>query len=140
MACFFAGAALVSVMEGPLWLGLLVGGLTAWLGWRGTGGSFPNWPGIGGLGRRPSFATSGRPWAQPEDEPDPMEAKAAFRVRCEVVTPRVQVWHSIDTGRAYELTPDRAPADARPGDVAWLSFDRGRPRVQRSAPDPRRLN
>jgi hypothetical protein len=67
---------------------------------------------------------------------DPADARAAarfdaaFRVRCEVVGERFQVWHSTDTGRAYEVAPRDAPADALPGDEGWLSFDGGRPRVR----------
>jgi len=66
---------------------------------------------------------------------DPADARAAarfdaaFRVRCEVVGERFQVWHSTDTGRAYEVAPRDAPAEAHPGAEGWLSFEGGRPRV-----------
>lgn len=56
-------------------------------------------------------------------------AGAELRVRCEIVTSRLQVWHSTDTGRAYEVPTERGLAGAVPGDVAVLRFERGRPRV-----------
>jgi hypothetical protein len=58
-----------------------------------------------------------------------MPVGAELRVRCEIVTPRLQVWHSTDTGRAYEVPTERGLAGAVPGDVALLRFERGRPRV-----------
>lgn len=172
MLAFFAGAVLVSALGGPLLLGLLVGGLAAWLGpalasgppwtprgravWRaraGAGAALGRaarawW----GLARRapgargvdpggPRVGGPGDPWAvDPVDARDGARFDAAFAVRCEVVTPRVQVWHSTDTGRAYEVDPRRAPADARPGDAGWLAFEGGRPRVRAEADRPRVLN
>jgi len=155
-AAFFAGAALVSVLGGPLLVGLLAGGAAA-LAWRPLRRD-PPWTVRGRAAwraRAAALAEGTRAWgslwrhwrllrkpppAWEEDavDPavDPADARAAarfdaaFRVRCEVVGERFQVWHSTDTGRAYEVAPRDAPADALPGDEGWLSFDGGRPRVR----------
>ena len=65
------------------------------------------------------------------------EARAGGRVpvRCEVVTDRLQVWHSTVTQRAYEVPSERGVPGARPGSLGELVFERGRPRVV-----PRDLN
>jgi hypothetical protein len=52
----------------------------------------------------------------------------------------MQVWHSTDTGRAYEVALPDGPAGAFPGDEGWLSFEGGRPRVRRGATVERLLN
>jgi hypothetical protein len=57
-----------------------------------------------------------------------------------VVTDRLQVWHSTDTGRAYEIDLRRAPEEARPGDLGWLAFEGGRPRVRLERDRSRVLN
>jgi hypothetical protein len=82
----------------------------------------PSWVG----GDSPTAGASG--W-HPEDGEEP--TGTPITVRCEVVTPRVQVWHSTDTGRAYEVAPERGLPGALPGDLASLAFERGRPRVVR---------
>lgn len=85
--------------------------------------------------------TGGAPWTvDPADARTAARFDAAFAVRCEVATARVQVWHSTDTGRAYEVDPRSAPADARPGDLGWLAFEGGRPRVRLEADRGRVLN
>jgi hypothetical protein len=151
-AAFFAGAALVSVLGGTLLVGLLAGGVAA-LAWRPLWRD-PPWTARGRVAwrvRAAALAEGARTWssvwrhwrrlraaARPAWEGpavDPADARAAarfdaaFRVRCEVVGARFQVWHSTDTGRAYEVAPRDAPTDAVPGDEGWLSFDGGRPRV-----------
>lgn len=152
MAAFFGGAALVSVAGGPLLVGLLVGGGVA-LAWRPLRRD-PPWTARGRAAWRSravvaleALRMGGSLWrnwrreATPAPEwrehvVDPADARAAarfdaaFRVRCEVVGERFQVWHSTDTGRAYEVAPHDAPADAAPGDEGWLSFERGRARVR----------
>lgn len=152
-AAFFAGAALVSVLGGTLFVGLLVGGAAA-LAWRPLRRD-PPWTARGRAAwrtRGAALAEGVRAWgslwrhwrrlrtapppAWEEHTVDPADARAAarfdaaFRVRCEVVGERFQVWHSTDTGRAYEVAPRDAPADALPGDEGWLSFEGGRPRVR----------
>ncbi len=171
MGAFFAGAVLVSALGGPVLVGLIVGGLAAWLVpmtfrappwtprgravWRARGSA------LGGLARGArawwALARPGRqagPYASraPVDDADvawtvdPNDARegarfdAAFAVRCEVVTDRLQVWHSTDTGRAYEIDLRRAPAEARPGDLGWLAFEAGRPRVRIERDRSRVLN
>lgn len=98
------------------------------------------WP--GGPGAAPGGVPPERdPWVV--DAVDAREAArfdAAFAVRCEVAGERLQVWHSTDTGRAYEVDVRRAPADARPGDAGWLAFEGGRPSVRRDRERPRVLN
>jgi len=153
MVAFFAGAALVSILGGTLLVGLLVGGAAA-LAWRPLRRD-PPWTARGRVAwraRATALAQGARAWGSlwrhwrrlrtapppPWDGQavDPADARAAarfdaaFRVRCEVVGERFQVWHSTDTGRAYEVAPRDAPADALPGDEGWLSFDGGRPRVR----------
>ena len=76
----------------------------------------------------------------PNDARDGARFDAAFAVRCEVVTERLQVWHSTDTGRAYEIDLRRAPAEARAGDLGWLAFEAGRPRVRLERDRSRVLN
>jgi hypothetical protein len=152
-AAFFAGAALVSVLGGPLLVGLLAGGVAA-VSWRPLRRD-PPWTVTGRAAwrARAALLTEGarawgllwRHWRQARtavppawEGPavDPADARAAarfdaaFRVRCEVVGERFQVWHSTDTGRAYEVAPRDAPADALPGNEGWLSFEGGRPRVR----------
>lgn len=88
---------------------------------------------------RPDDGVAG--WSvDPSDARDGARFDAAFPVRCEVVTERLQVWHSTDTGRAYEIDPRRAPAEARPGDLGWLAFEAGRPRVRLERDRSRVLN
>ena len=152
MAAFFGGAVLVSVLGGPLLVGLLVGGAAA-LAWRPLLRD-PPWTARGRAvwrSRAAVAAEASRAWglvwrhwrrgatAAPEGREhgvDPADARvaarfdAAFRVRCEVVGERFQVWHSTDTGRAYEVAPRDAPAAAAPGDEGWLSFEGGRARVR----------
>ena len=152
MVAFFGGAVLVSLMGGPLLVGLLVGGVAA-LAWRPLRRD-PPWTARGRAAwrSRAAFATeairaSGLVWRQwrrgateatawREHAVDPADARAAarfdaaFRVRCEVVGERFQVWHSTDTGRAYEVAPRDAPAAAVSGDEGWLTFEGGRARVR----------
>jgi hypothetical protein len=161
MGAFFAGAVLVSALGGPVLVGLLVGGLAAWLVpaafrappwtargravWRARGGALATlgragrawWAlarrgrGVDPFGSHASADGADAGWTV--DARDAREAArfdAAFAVRCEVVTDRLQVWHSTDTGRAYEIDARRAPAEARPGDLGWLAFEGGRPRVR----------
>ena len=170
MLAFFAGAVVVSALGGPLILGLLVGGLAAlvarplrrdppwtprgrlvwrrrarvageafraWRAWSSarTRAPGPGTPPPGGAPRGSDF------WpVDPNDGREAARFDAAFEVRCEVVTTRLQVWHSTDTGRAYEIDARSAPADARPGDVGWLAFDGGRPRVRATSSERRILN
>lgn len=155
MAAFFVGSVAVSAMGGPLLVGLVVGALAA-----GAWGPFrrdPPWT-VGGRARwwargagalaaaRAAAATwsllrqrqrhSGERPARSASGVDPADTSAArrfdavFRVRCEVVGERFQVWHSVDTGRAYEVAPWDAPSDARPGAEGWLSFDGGRASIR----------
>jgi hypothetical protein len=166
MAAFFAAAAIVSMVGGPLLLGLLAGGVAA-LAWRPLRRD-PPWTARGRAiwrARITDAAALARGWVQltrllrgagrPPADPgfdgyvqpaDPADARAAarfdaaFRVRCEVVTPRVQVWHSMDTGRAYEVALRDGPSSALPGDEGWLSFDGGRPTVRQGATVERLLN
>jgi hypothetical protein len=67
---------------------------------------------------------------------------AVIRVRCEIVSERLQVWHASDTGRAYEVFARDSYPEARPGDAGWLSFEGGRPRIRaiREAQPERLLN
>jgi hypothetical protein len=67
-------------------------------------------------------------WHRPASAPRAPE-RGPIPVRCEFVTRSIQVWHSTETGRAYEVAAERGIADARPGDVAAITFDGGRPRV-----------
>ena len=100
-----------------------------------------SWPGGPGGAPTGGAPDAGDPWVV--DVVDAREAArfdAAFKVRCEVVSDRLQVWHSTDTGRAYEVDVRRAPVDARPGDVGWLAFEGGRPSVRRDPQPPRVLN
>jgi hypothetical protein len=171
MGAFFAGAVLVSALGGPVLVGLIVGGLAAWLVpsvmrappwtargravWRARGGALAalvgaaraGWSWMRRAGAQRADATRAAPGR--EDAPwavDPADAQAgarfdaAFTVRCEIVTERLQVWHSTDTGRAYEVDVRRAPADARPGDLGWLAFEGGRPRVRAEHDRARVLN
>jgi hypothetical protein len=99
------------------------------------------WPGGAGGASTSGAPDEADPWVV--DAVDAREAArfdAAFAVRCEVVSDRLQVWHSTDTGRAYEVDVRRAPADARPGDAGWLAFEDGRPSVRRDPDRPRVLN
>lgn len=113
----------------------------------------PPWTAVGRARWRWSFASWGalaralvaarRPWpSRPVDWPTPdappphgaapvpdVAPGARLPVRCEVVTERLQVWHSTLTHRAYEVPVDRGLADATPGMVADLVFERGRPRI-----------
>lgn len=162
MLAFFVGATLVSALGGPLLVGLLVGGLAAWLlpavrrspPW--TPGGRAAWRAR--LGTLALLGRAGRTWwallrmrgrrgapapgwtVDPSDAHDAARFEAAFAVRCEVVTPRLQVWHSTDTGRAYEVDARRAPASARPGDLGWLAFEGGRPHVRLDREHTRVLN
>lgn len=166
MAAFFAAAALVSVLGGPLLLGLLAGGAAA-LAWRPLRRD-PPWTARGRAvwrGRAAAAAIGARAGGQllrllrggvqplrdahhpgydrpvdPADARDAARFDAAFPVRCEVVTARMQVWHSTDTGRAYEVALRDGPAGALPGDEGWLAFEGGRPRVRRGAIVERLLN
>ncbi len=168
MLAFFAGAVLVSALGGPLILGLLVGGLAAlvarplrrdppwtargrgawrrrarlvgdaWGAWRAWSATRTRTPGSAGPPPGPSARGSDFWPVDPNDQREAARFDAAFEVRCEVVTERLQVWHSTDTGRAYEIDARSAPADARPGDMGWLAFDGGRPRV-RATPSERRV-
>jgi hypothetical protein len=167
MAAFFAGSVLVSALGGPLLLGLLVGGAAAFA-YRPVRRD-PPWTARGRAAwaaRGAAALAAARLWthllrslrrgpAEPwvEAAPDPRTASvdalhlreaarfdAAFPVRCEVVTARLQVWHATDTGRAYEVALRDAPVDARPGDEGWLSFRGGRPLVRLGATVERLLN
>lgn len=170
MAAFFAGAVLVSALGGPVLVGLLVGGLAAWLVpmtfrappwtprgravWRARGNALGvvgraarTWWALARRNRRFEPYGSGAPvegegaWTvDPNDAREAARFDAAFSVRCEVVTDRLQVWHSTDTGRAYEVDLRRAPAEARPGDLGWLAFEAGRPRVRLERDRSRVLN
>ncbi len=168
LSAFFAGAVLVSALGGPLLLGLLVGAAAAFAyrplrrdppwtvrgraAWRArfvavVGAARVGSSLVRSLRRRPP-----EPWLDADPDAagaprvDPVHAReaarfdAAFRVRCEVVAARVQVWHSTDTGRAYEVALRDAPRDARPGDEGWLSFQGGRPTVRPGATVERLLN
>jgi len=165
MAAFFAGAALVSVLGGPLLVGLVAGGALA-LGYRPLRRD-PPWSARGRAAWRARAATWAEAWragaqlrrlwrgaARPVETDldmegatrvDPAAARAAarfdaaFRVRCEFVGDRFQVWHSTDTGRAYEVVPRDAPAQVAVGDEGWLSFEAGRPRVRPWAGPPQRV-
>jgi len=153
MVAFFVGAALVSVLGGPLLAGLLVGGIAAWAWrplrrdppWTARGRAAWRARGAGLVRSARAWGRVGRHWRRARAAPppgwreaaaDPADAReaarfdAAFRVRCEVVGTRFQVWHSTDTGRAYEVAPRDAPAGAVPGDEGWLAFEGGRPRVR----------
>lgn len=171
MGAFFAGSVLVSALGGPVLVGLLVGGLAAWLVpmafrappwtprgravWRARGHAFGvvgraarAWWALARRGRRVDPFGSRMPvddveagWTvDPNDAREGARFDAAFPVRCEVVTERLQVWHSTDTGRAYEVDLRRAPAEARPGDLGWLAFEAGRPRVRLERDRSRVLN
>jgi hypothetical protein len=171
MGAFFAGAVLVSALGGPVLVGLIVGGLAAWLvptafrappwtpggraAWRARGRSLATlaragraWWALARRARggdpyatRPPVNGADAGWAvDPNDARDGARFDAAFAVRCEVVTERLQVWHSTDTGRAYEIDPRRAPTEARPGDLGWLAFEAGRPRVRLERDRSRVLN
>ncbi len=87
--------------------------------------------------RDASEAAGAPPWAAPGSSGDVPDSLVAGRVpvRCEVATERLQVWHSTVTRRAYEVPAERGLVGARPGALADLVFERGRPRVV-----PRRLN
>jgi hypothetical protein len=79
-------------------------------------------------GPRPSHDPDTGDWSRPgtvRHEPE----RGPIPVRCEFVTGTIQVWHSTETGRAYEVATERGIADARPGDVAAITFDGGRARV-----------
>jgi hypothetical protein len=143
---FFLGALAVSVLGGALMVGLLVGGLSAllwhplqrqplwtqrgrahwvsrvrlWLSWLKLGVS---------LGAKVRFERRTEVW-QAGDARMGQRYDAVFRVRCELVGERFEVWHSLETGRAYEVMPQDSFPVAEPGVEGWLSFDRGRPRVQ----------
>jgi hypothetical protein len=72
--------------------------------------------------------------AETGERSDPASARqaaerGAIPVRCELVTGTMQIWHSTETGRAYEVAAERGIAGARPGDVASITFSGGRPRV-----------
>jgi hypothetical protein len=166
MTVFFGAAVLVSVLGGPLLLGLLVGAAAAlvwrplrrdppWTArgraaWRGRAAAVSIGARAGGQLLRllrgvgqPSRDGPHPPYVRPVDPADARTAArfdAAFRVRCEVVTARMQVWHSTDTGRAYEVALRDGPASALPGDEGWLSFDGGRPKVRLEATVERLLN
>jgi hypothetical protein len=77
----------------------------------------------------------GSSWTEPRvEEPEPIEPRGSVvTVRCEIVTDRLQVWHSTDTGRAYEVPRERGLPSAAPGDLGSLTFEGGRPRVTRRA-------
>jgi hypothetical protein len=170
MVAFFVGAVVVSALGGPLILGLLFGGLAAlvarplrrdppWTArgrsaWRRrarvVGDAFRAWRAFSAAQIRQPNASTPPPgdgsrgpdfWpVDPNDLRDAARFDAAFEVRCEVVTERLQVWHSTDTGRAYEIDARSAPVDARPGDTGWLAFDGGRPRVRAISGERRILN
>ncbi len=167
MGVFFAGAVLVSALGGPVLVGLLVGGLAAWVlpmafrappwtpggraAWRARGATLVAlgragraWWALARRGRKADFFGSRGPGSagtvDPADAREGARFDAAFPVRCEVVTERLQVWHSTDTGRAYEIDLRRAPAEARAGDLGWLAFESGRPRVRLERDRSRVLN
>jgi len=168
MAAFFAGAVLVSAVDGPLLLGLLAGGAAAFA--YHPLRRDPPWTARGRAAWAVRLAAAGaaarlgthllrslrrgpaEPWVEAAPGParsasvDPVHRRdaarfdAVFRVRCEVVTARLQVWHATDTGRAFEVALRDAPVDARPGDEGWLSFRGGRPTVRPGATVERLLN
>lgn len=155
MTAFFLGSLVVSLLNGPLIVGLIVGAAAAWAWgplrrdppWTARGRA--RWAHLGASMvatvraatmawrtlRSPS-PVRGTDRVRPGREVDPSDARVAsrfdavLRVRCEVVGERFQVWHSVDTGRAYEVAPWDAPSDARPGAEGWLSFDGGRARIR----------
>lgn len=89
-------------------------------------------------GRRDAAEAPGTPpWVPPGSPRTVPDSPPAARVpvRCEVATERLQVWHSTVTRRAYEVPAEHGLEGARPGALADLVFERGRPRVV-----PRRLN
>jgi hypothetical protein len=114
--------------------GSRLGDLAAWWRRRARGGA-------GAFGRAdrapPAGGWPGGPgsaWSVPRsDAPSEPEPRGQVTVRCEVVTARFQVWHSTDTGRAYEVSVERGLVDAVPGDLGTLTFEGGRPRVVRRA-------
>jgi len=145
---FFAGAVAVSILGGPLLLGLLLGGLVAllWHPFRRD----PPWR-LGGrrawrqrILRGVSFLRTVRQLRRAVPVPhasgsnvSPLHHQrqaarfdAVFRVRCELISERLQVWHASDTGRAYEVFPRDSYPEARPGDEGWLSFENGRARIR----------
>jgi hypothetical protein len=101
--------------------------------WRARGGGgvvVPPTPVRGWPGGPGSAWTGAASDARPPRPPDQATMPGAeVTVRCEVVTGRLQVWHSTDTGRAYEVPAERGLAGAAPGDVGLLRFERGKPRV-----------
>jgi len=158
-AGFFAGALVVSILGGPLLLGLLLGGAVALL-WHPLRRNPPWLPG-GRRAWRQRFLDGGSllrrvrqlrratrpPTASAAPNVSPLHHQrqaarfdAVFRVRCEVVTERLQVWHASDTGRAYEVLARDSYPHAQPGDEGWLSFENGRARIRPIAgAEPERL-
>ena len=144
----FAAAVAVSVLGGPLLLGLLAAVAVALL-WHPLRRN-PPWTRRGRLAwqqraaRTAAFARAAsrlRRAVHPTGAPvvqvsfgyhrhDAQRFDAVIRVRCEIVSDRLQVWHASDTGRAYEVFTRDSYPDALPGDEGWLSFEGGRPRVR----------
>lgn len=151
MLGFFFGAFVVALLEGPLLVGLLVGGGVALL-WRPLRRDSPFTPlgraawrrrarnaleRLRGLGLWLRLLRRGAVRAAPPIR-EPLRGDLAMgrrfdavvRVRCEVRLDRIEVWHSVETGRAYEVLPRDSFAAAAPGLEGWLSFEGGRPRVR----------
>jgi hypothetical protein len=84
----------------------------------------PGAPGEGSWDPR----NSSRTYVPGDDEP--ARRGGAIAVRCELVTPTIQVWHSTETGRAYEVQAARGLVGARAGDLAVLTYEGGRPRIR----------
>ena len=149
MVGFFAGVVLVSVLGGPLLLGLLVGALAAVLArplrrdppWTRAGraawrGRMRRVASVIHLVRVQSTRRGGvgGVWVDPRHARSAERFDAVLRVRCEAVGERTQVWHADGTGRAFEVAPNDAPLGTAVGDEGWLHVEGGRARVRPLAP------
>lgn len=159
MLGFFAGALAVSLLGGPLLLGLLAGALV-YGGWHPLRHN-PPWTRRGRGVWRERFARGLTLWRAarqlrrgargvsvhssstvrvvPLYQREATRYDAVIRVRCEHLSERLQVWHASDTGRAYEVLSRDSYPQASLGVEGWLSFEGGRPRVRPTeAPLPER--
>ena len=99
-------AALVALLTGRLWAGLLAGG-ALWLGLR-------------------YVKFDGRPEPFPpamRGSPSPPKTTATpIEVVCKTVTPLRQEWASVRTGRLYDVLSANGLPDAAPGDRGYVTL------------------